>query len=118
QLAVFAVNAFDRVSNPAAVEFDIYVDVDGDGKDDYVIVGADVGAVTTGSSNGVLGTFVFSTRSSGASQSQFSAGAPSDSSTVLLPVLSSQLCRAQEPCLSAANPRITYHAIAFDQING
>jgi hypothetical protein len=37
---------------------------------------------------------------------------------VLLPVLSSQLCRANEPCLSAANPRITYHVVAFDVSNG
>jgi hypothetical protein len=33
-------------------------------------------------------------------------------------VLSSQLCRPSEPCLSAANPRITYGATGFDLING
>ena len=31
-----------------------------------------------------------------------------------MPILSSQLCRAGEPCLSAANPRFRYHAIGFD----
>jgi len=118
QLMVFAVNSFDRWSNAAGTEFDIYVDVDGDGVDDYVVVGADVGAVTAGDANGVLGTFVFSTRSAGASQSPFATGAPSDGSTALLSVLSSQLCRTGEPCLSAGNPRITYHAVAFDLING
>ena len=33
-------------------------------------------------------------------------------------MLTSQLCRAKEPCLSAANPRITYHAVSFDLVNG
>jgi minor extracellular serine protease Vpr len=115
QLMVFAVNTWYPWSNPSQNEFDIYVDVDGDGIDDYVIVGADQGAVQTGTSNGVMGSFVFSTRSGGASLA-FLAQAPSDSSTLLLPVRSAQLCRAGEPCLSAANPRITYHAFGFDNL--
>ncbi len=117
QLMVFAVNSFDRWSNAAANEFDIYVDVDGDGVDDYVVSGVDHGAVTAGDFDGVLGSFVFSLRS-GAGSINFLAQAPTDSSTALLPVLTSQLCLANEPCLSAASPRITYHAVAFDLING
>jgi minor extracellular serine protease Vpr len=117
QLLVFAVNTYDRWSNASANEFDIYVDVDGDGVDDYIIVGADQGAVQTGSFNGRMGAFVFSTRSAGASIN-FLATAPTDSSTAELAVLSSQLCRAKEPCLSAANPRITYHAVSYDVVNG
>jgi hypothetical protein len=115
---VFAVNTFDRWSNASTNEFDIYVDVDGDGTDDYIVVGVDRGAITTGSFDGRLGVFVFSTRSAGASQAPFLATAPTDSSTALLPLLSSQLCRASEPCLSAASPRITYHAVGFDLVNG
>ncbi|HYR35665.1 MAG TPA: hypothetical protein VEQ87_15350, partial [Burkholderiales bacterium] len=118
QLIVFAVNTYNRWSNASVNEFDIYVDVDGDGKDDYIIVGADQGAVQTGSSNGLMGTFVFSKRSPGASIA-FLALAPTDSSTALLPVLSSQLCRTGEPCLSkTVNPRLTYHAVSFDLVNG
>lgn len=117
QLLVFAVNTFDRWSNASTNEFDINVDVDGDGTIDYVVVGFDQGAVQTGTFNGRMGAFVFSTRSAGASIN-FTATAPTDSSTALLPVLTSQLCRASEPCLSAANPRITYSAVAFDLING
>jgi minor extracellular serine protease Vpr len=65
-----------------------------------------------------LGTFVFSTRSGGAS-ALFFAQAPTDSSTALLPVLTRQLCRAGEPCLSkAANPRFTFSMAAFDLVNG
>jgi len=117
QLLVFAVNTFNRWSNASTNEFDIFVDVDGDGVDDYVIVGADQGAVQTGSFNGVMGTFVFSKRSDGASS--LIAVAPTDSSTALLFVRSTQLCRAKEPCLSkSTNPRLTYHAKSFDLANG
>ena len=74
-------------------------------------------AVQLGDFNGIMGSFVFSTRSAGASI-QFLATAPTDGSTALLPVLASQLCRTGEPCLSAAKPRITYHAVSFDLVLG
>src|SRR5439155_14689986 len=110
QLLVFAVNTYHRWSNASTNEFDIFVDVDGDGFADYLIVGADDGAVRTGSFSGVMGTFVFSFRSGGASTNNVSTVAPTDSSTAELPVLSSQLCRSGEPCLSKVlNPRFTYH---------
>jgi hypothetical protein len=124
RLLVFAVNTYNRWSNASTNEFDIRVDVDGDGIDDYIIVGADQGAVQTGSFNGVMGSFVFSTRSPGASIAFF-ASAPTDSSTALLPVRSSQLCRTGEPCLCNSvcpgvppNPRLTYRAVSFDLVNG
>ncbi len=117
QLLVFAVNVWDRWSNAASNEFDIAVDVDNDGTVDYFVVGVDIGAVTTGDFNGQMGTFVFSTRSAGASL-LFRATAPTDSATLLLPALTSQLCRPSEPCLSSSNPRITYAAAGFDLIAG
>ncbi|MGZ5031888.1 MAG: S8 family serine peptidase [Usitatibacter sp.] len=117
QAILFAVNTWNRWSNPSSNEFDIYVDVDGDGIDDYIVVGVDSGAVQTGSFNGSMGAFVFSTRSPGASIA-FLAEAPTDGSTALLPVLSTQLCRAGEPCLSPANPRFAYHAVSFDLVFG
>jgi hypothetical protein len=84
-LIVFAVNTHDRWSNASVSEFDIYVDVDNDGVDDYVVVGVDRGAVTTGTFDGVLATFVFSTRSPAVVQSTFATTAPTDGSTALLP---------------------------------
>jgi hypothetical protein len=114
---VFAVNTYDRWSNASTSEFDIYVDVDGDGIDDYIVVGVDQGAIQTGVFNGRMGAFVFSTRSGGASLN-FLATAPTDSSTAELAVLSSQLCRTGEPCLSAASPRISYQAVSFDVVHG
>lgn len=113
RLLVFAVNTYDRWSSPSTNEFDISVDVDGDGVDDYIVVGVDQGAVQAGVFNGRMGSFVFSTRSPGASIAFF-ATAPTDSSTALLPVRSAHLCRSGEPCLNASNPRITYSAVGFD----
>ncbi|HVN34463.1 MAG TPA: S8 family serine peptidase [Casimicrobiaceae bacterium] len=118
QLMVFAINTYSRWSNASVNEFDVLVDVDGDGTPDYVIVGADQGNVQTGVNTGVVGSFVFSTRSGGASIA-FLATAPTDSSTLELPVLSSQLCRSGEPCLNkTSNPRITYQVQSFDLVNG
>jgi minor extracellular serine protease Vpr len=114
RLIGFGVSTWHRWSNASTTEFDIFVDVDpqnGNG-DDYIVVGVDVGAVTAGVFNGQFGSFVFSTRSAGASG--FVAGAPTDGSTAWLPTLSTQFCRPGEPCLNAANPRFTYNAIGFD----
>src|SRR5204862_5508137 len=125
QLLVFAVNTYHRWSNASTNEFDIFVDVDGDGFDDYIIVGADQGAVQAGIFNGVMGSFVFSRRSARASIN-FLATAPTDSSTALLAVLSSQLCRTGEPCLCNSvcpagvppKPRLTYHVAGHDLVKG
>jgi minor extracellular serine protease Vpr len=111
---VFAVSTWNRWSSPSSNEFDIYVDVDNDGTPDYVVVGVDVGAVTTGEFDGQLGSFVFSLRSGGASG--LLASATTDSSTALLPVFSSMLCRDGEPCLSGG--RIAYQIVSFDLANG
>jgi len=121
RLLVFAVNTYNRWSNASTNEFDIYVDVNGDGIDDYVVVGADFGAVTTGIFDGRLGSFVFRRLPDGTFGSgsiNFFALAPTDSSTALLPLLSSQLCVSGAPCLSASSPRFTYHAKSFDLANG
>jgi subtilisin family serine protease len=117
RLVVFAVNTYDKWSNASTNEFDIYVDVDNDGTSDYVIVAVDFGAVTAGSFSGSMGAFVFSLRS-GRSTIAFFADAPTDSSTVLIPVLSTALCMSGEPCLSSTNPRFSYSAASFDLWNG
>ena len=115
QFIGFAVNTYDRWSNASTNEFDIFVDVNNDGTDDYVVVGVDQGAVQTGTFNGRLGSFVFSTRSAGASIN-FLAQAPTDSSTANIFVLRRSahdpaLPASTEPCLNAANPRFTYSAV-------
>ena len=112
QLLVFAVSVHNRWSNAAMSEYDIDVDVNNDGTADYTVVAADAGAVTTGTFSGIVGAFVFS--ATGATQSPFAVFAPHDSSTILIPIRSSQLCRPTLPCLNAANPRFAYTGVAFD----
>jgi minor extracellular serine protease Vpr len=116
RLVAFGVSTWNRWSNASTTEYDIFVDVDpqnGNG-DDYIVVGADNGAITAGVSNGSYDAFVFSMRSAGASSLAGTLGALTDNSTLFLPVLSTQLCRTGEPCLNAGNPRFTYNAIGFD----
>jgi hypothetical protein len=116
RLIGFGVSTWHRWSNLSTIEIDIFVDVDpqnGNG-DDYIVVGVDNGAVTAGAFNGLYDAFVFSTRSGGASSLAGSLGVQTDNTTTFLPIISSQLCRASEPCLDMANPRFRYTAIGFD----
>jgi subtilisin family serine protease len=115
-LIAFGISTFNRWSNPAANEFDVYVDVNNDGADDYVVVAADLGALQTGTANGQDATAVFNLKT-GAGSIQFLTDAPMDSSTMVLPVLISQLCASGSPCLSSSNPRFTYHAVSFGPEN-
>jgi len=106
QLIVLAVNAHDRFSNPAVNEYDVYLDTNQDGTDDYLVVGIDFGALTTGSFDGRLGSFVIDLET-GAATINFLATRPTDSSTVLLPFLASQTD------ISPSQPRFTYTAGSF-----
>ena len=80
------------------------------------MVAADVGAVTAGVFNGQLGSFVFSTRSGGASG--FVGPGCFDGRKHGIPAerfRTSSAGRASR-AFSAANPRFTYNAIGFDLI--
>jgi minor extracellular serine protease Vpr len=113
----FAVSTHGRLGNAARNEFDIFIDVNGDKVDDYSVVGVDYGLLTTGDLTGQLATAVFDLRT-GDGTLEFLADAPYDSSTLTLPVLISQLCQAGSPCLSAQNPRFTYHAATIGVVDG
>jgi minor extracellular serine protease Vpr len=106
-LLVFAVNTFDRFNTAANGEVDIYIDTNGDGIPDYDVFSFDYGALTTGSYSGeaVVGVQNLVTRKI---RIRFMTDAPTDGSTLLLPVLSSDIG------LSAANPRLTYEAYAWN----
>ena len=108
----FALSTYSRWSNAAQNEYDIYVDVNGDDDPDYVVVAADFGLVTAGDNNGQVGVFVFDLKS-GDGSIEFFADAPTDSTTMVLPVLFDQLCATDSPCLSESNPRITYSAVGL-----
>ncbi len=104
---VFAVNTYGRFSNPAVGEYDIYIDVNGDGAPDFVLFCADIGAVETGQVNGQIGTFLVNL-TTGALSPEFPADAPTDGSTVLMPMQASHLG------ISPTHPRFTYSVNAFD----
>jgi hypothetical protein len=108
---VFAVNTFERFSTAAANEFDVLVDTNGDGTPDFDVIAVDLGAVTTGSFNGQVGVFVQNLKT-GSLVVRFLAVAPTDGSTLLLPV------RASDLGLTPASPRFTYFVQSFDLVNG
>jgi hypothetical protein len=111
------ISTYQRWSNAAEDEFDVYLDVNRDGTDDYDVVGVDLGAITTGTANGQMAVAVFDLRT-GSGSIQFLADAPFNSTTIVLPVLISQLCASGSPCLSSGNPRFDYHAVAFGLTDG
>jgi subtilisin family serine protease len=110
-LLVFAVNTFDRFNSAANAEVDIYMDVDGDGYADYVAYSYDYGAVTAGSFNGQAAVVVVNLKT-GAAVLRYLTDAPTDGSTLLMPVRSSDIG------LSAANPRVTYWAYSYSPTGG
>jgi minor extracellular serine protease Vpr len=106
KLLVFAISTHDRWSTGAVNEFDILVDTGGQPGPEFAVVGVDLGAITAGSFNGQVGSFVFDLRNGGAVV-RFLAQAPTDGSTMLLPVLASDLG------LSQAKSAFTYEAVSF-----
>ena len=114
---VFALSTHQRWSTASSRFFEVYVDVDGDALPDYDVIGYDYGLLTSGNFSGEMASAVFSL-TTGQITIQFFAYAPTDSSTILLPVSVAQLCESGSPCLSATNPRFTYQAAAGDLIGG
>jgi minor extracellular serine protease Vpr len=86
----FALSTHDRWSNAAVNEYDIVIDTTGDGAADFVVIGYDLGALTTGSFDGRLAVFRLNL-ATGALSALYLATAPTDSSTLLLPIFASDL---------------------------
>jgi hypothetical protein len=110
-LLVFAINTFQRFSTAAGAEFDIFVDVNGDGVADFVVVGADLGSLRGGGPTGQLASAVFNLKTK-TGRLEFLADAPMDGSTVLLPVMASHLG------ITPANPRFTYTEKTYNNLDG
>ena len=108
---VFAVNTHKRFSNSDAGEFDISIDVNGDGKPDYVLAALDLGGLTSGSLNGVQVTALVNLLTN-AITLEFPVDSPTDGSTVLMPVLASDMG------ISPTNPRFSYSETTFDLLDG
>jgi minor extracellular serine protease Vpr len=108
---VFAINTFNRFSNAAANEWDIAIDTNGDGNPDYFVIGANISALVAGQASGRLASAVCRvtnpvTLACTITAVRFFADAPTDGTTILLPVIASDLG------LSPTNPRFSYQAFA------
>jgi len=109
QLIVFAVNTEEAWSAPSTREFDVAIDLDGDGIPEYYVVGIDLGLITEGFFNGQMVTVVYD----GAYIPQFIeyfAYAPYDSSTILLPVLAADIG------ITSGSPRFSYKVTGYDLV--
>jgi hypothetical protein len=108
---VFAINTFNRFSNAAPNEWDIAIDTNGDGNPEYIVIGADLSALVAGQTSGRLASAVcrVTNPATGActiTAVRFFADAPTDGTTILLPVIASDLG------LSPTSPRFSYQAFA------
>ncbi len=90
-LMVFALNMHKRWSNAAGNEYDVILDTDRDGQADWVVFSADSGAVRAGDTNGLSEVFIVNAKTGALGASGFLTQAPTDSSTLLLPVYASDL---------------------------
>jgi minor extracellular serine protease Vpr len=112
QILQFAVNTFGRTSNPTSTVYDLYLDVDGDGVPDYHVEAADLGLLTTGVADGQMAVAVFKLATNTPGVLEFLATAPTDGSTVLMPLL------AKDVRITSANPRFSYVAQTTDLATG
>ena len=114
----FAIATNHRWSNAAMDEFDVFVDVNGDGVPDYDVVAVDYGALTSPDFDGVDAVAVFDLNESGGTINYF-ADAPTDSSTIVLPVDFAQLTDSNPATsLGGANQRFTYSVTATGLTDG
>ena len=103
---VFAVNTFKRVSNFAPTEFDIALDIDGDGQIDYYVIGTNVSSFVSSQPSGRFASAVYNARTGALGPVRF-ADSPTDSTTFLLTVLASEMG------LSASKPRFRYQLTSY-----
>src|SRR5262249_9378044 len=106
-LLVFALNTFKAWSTPEKAEFDVLIDNDGDGNPDFDLFAVDFGLVM---GVGFTGQYVavILNLNTGEISADFLAVAPTDSSTVLLPVFAAHVG------VTPDHPRFSYTAAAFD----
>jgi hypothetical protein len=120
----FAIGTSARWSNPSENEFDILLDVNGDGVPDYAVIVADLGLLTANSFNGSTAVAVFPVKvvngsvvPDGSMSIRYLASANTDGSSLEAAVDFSQLCRTGRACLSP-NVAITYSIESFGLTNG
>ncbi len=91
QVLEFAVNTHKRWSNAANNEFDVIIDTNRDGTPDWIVFSYDSGAFRAGDVNGVTEVFLYNIATRQYLGAGYLATAPTDSSTILLPVWASDI---------------------------
>jgi len=117
---VFVINTYGRATNQTVNEFDILIDNNGDGVVDFVVVGADLGVVLTGSFNGQMASFTIDA-ATGALIDAFFADAPMNGSLIELPALASELGLSDKIKAKHQGPlrqKFTYSVNAFSLVPG
>jgi subtilisin family serine protease len=106
-LLVFAVNTFGRWTTPVINEYDILVDANNDGAFDFVVA-------ALGLTNGRMAVFLFDANTSKQLNQTaiFFADAPTNESTILLPII------AGDMGINAAHPSFAYGAQGLDGFTG
>jgi subtilisin family serine protease len=109
KILVFAVNVFHPWTTPVLNEYDILLDVNGDGKFDFAVV-------SVGLSSGRVRVNIFDLSKSPAVRVKqtvvFAATAPTNESTILMPIV------AADVGIKASSPRFAYAAQGFDGFTG
>jgi len=111
---VFLINTWGQSTNQSINEFDIQIWTRADGNQgspDFVVVGADLGAVLTGTPNGVFAAFTINVKTAAIIDSYY-ADAPMNGSTIELPTLASDFG------LTAKDQGLTYSVNAFNSVPG
>ena len=111
----FAVTTFGQRSHPdVPAEFDIRIDANNDGTDDFVVFNADIGQMTTSTAtiNGQNGVFVADLAAGTASGPYFYTNADLDSANVILTAPLSALVHGATS-VTVSSP-FTFSVLAFD----
>lgn len=87
---VFLINTWGQATNQAVNEYDVNIDTNGDGQPDYIVVGYDIGAVTTGTFNGQYASWILNA-TTGEIVDAWLADVPMNGSTIELPALASDI---------------------------
>lgn len=112
QLLVFAVNNHRRWSSGAQNEFDVMVDTNADGNPDYVVYAVDSGLVrNSGDPDGTMEVFLADLSTGALYTTGFRPSAPTDSSTVLIPIYASFMG------LSAESSTFAYTVNSYSILN-
>lgn len=112
--AQFAITTFGQRSHPdAPAEFDIYIDVNGDGNPDLDVFNGDIGLVTTGNATGQNGVFIVDLAAGILKGPYFYTVADLDSANAILTVPLSAMTTMAGLKMTVSTP-VNFLVLAFD----